>query len=298
MVLPMQQVFKKIALTGKPEDAGTVETVLHIASHLLERGIQFILDSAIVKPSQAPPGSACAPSPELIDGADLVISVGGDGTLLHTARLVVDHGIPLLGVNRGRLGFLVDLPPYDFNGLNAVLNGDLIEEDRILLSAEIRRQDDVLASGLALNDVVLYKWNTARLIEFNTYINGHLLTPHRADGIIISTPTGSTAYALASGGPIVHPSVDAISLIPVCPHTLSNRPLVIGADSVIEVEVPDDYIERVGISCDGQADMGLQSGSRLRIQQHHQRVRLIHPPQYRYFDILRAKLRWGDTNTQ
>lgn len=298
MVLPMQQVFKKISITGKPEDAGTLETVQHLASHLLARGIKVLLDSAIVNADQAPVGSRCAASAELIKGADLVISVGGDGTLLHTARLVVDYGIPLLGVNRGRLGFLVDLPPYDFDGLEAVLSGDFIEEDRILLDADIRRGDQVLTRGLALNDVVLYKWNTARLIEFNTYINGQLLTRHRADGIIIATPTGSTAYALASGGPIIHPSVDAIALVPICPHTLSNRPLVIGADSIIEVEVPDDYIQRVGISCDGQSDMGLQPGSRLRIQQHRRRVRLIHPPQYRYYDILRAKLRWGDTNTQ
>ena len=289
--------FKKIAITGKPQDAGTLETVLHIAGHLLKRGMEVALDSAIVGNAPTPSGSRCLDSPALVEGTDLVISVGGDGTLLHTARLVVDHGIPLLGVNRGRLGFLVDLPPYDFDGLDAVLGGDFIEVDRILLRAEIHRQGKVLVSSLALNDVVLYKWNTARLIEFRTYIDGSLLTPHRADGIIIATPTGSTAYALATGGPIVHPAVDAITLVPVCPHTLSNRPLVISADSLIEVEVPDDYIQRVGVSCDGQSDMGLQPGSRLRIRRHDHRVRLIHPPHYRYFDILRAKLRWGDTNT-
>lgn len=294
----MHLPFKTIAITGKPDDPGTVETVQRIASHLLERGIIVRLDSAIVAAADAPAGSRCVPGPELIDGADMVISVGGDGTLLHTGRLVAEHDIPLLGVNRGRLGFLVDLPPHDLDSLDAVLSGDFIEEDRTLLRAEVRRGNQVLASGLALNDVVLYKWNTARLIEFNTYIDSHLLTPHRADGIIIATPTGSTAYALGSGGPIIHPSVDAICLVPICPHTLSNRPLVIGAGSVIEVEVPDDYIERVGVSCDGLGDLGLQPGSRLLVRQHEHRVRLIHPPQYRYFDILRAKLRWGDTNTQ
>jgi NAD+ kinase len=294
----MHQPFKTIAITGKPDDPGTVETVQQIASHLLSRGVAVRVDSAIVAAAATPVGSRSAPAPELIGDADMVISVGGDGTLLHTGRLVVEHDIPLLGVNRGRLGFLVDLPPYDLAGLDAILAGDFIEEDRILLRAEIRHDGQVLKQGLALNDVVLYKWNTARLVEFNTYIDGHLLTAHRADGIIIATPTGSTAYALASGGPIIHPSIDAIALVPVCPHTLSNRPLVIGADSVIEVEVPDDYIERVGVSCDGQADLGLQPGSRLVVRQHGHRVRLIHPPQYRYYDILRAKLRWGDTNTQ
>lgn len=294
----MQQVFNSIAITGKPNDPRTVRTVQRIARHLLERGNKVSLDSAIITMSTAPAGSSLAAAPELVDGADLVISVGGDGTLLRTGRLVVDQGIPLLGVNRGRLGFLVDLQPQDFAGLDAVLAGNFIEEDRTLLMAEIRKNDEILASGLALNDIVLYKWNTARLIEFNTYIDGQLLTAHRADGVIISTPTGSTAYALAGGGPIIHPSVDAICLVPVAPHTLSNRPLVISAGSVIEVEVPDDYMERVGISCDGQDDLGLQPGSRLLVRRHPKRVRLIHPPQYRYYDILRAKLRWGDVNTQ
>lgn len=294
----MQQAFNTIAITGKPHDPRTVKTVHKIAQHLLKRGIKVRLDSSIISESETPPSCHLAMAPELVDGADLVISVGGDGTLLHTGRLVVDRGIPLLGINRGRLGFLVDLQPHDYEGLDAVLAGDFIEEDRTLLTTEVHRNGDVLARGLALNDVVLYKWNTARLVEFNTYIDGELLNAHRADGIIISTPTGSTAYALAGGGPIIHPAVDAICLVPISPHTLSNRPLVINASSVIEVEVADDYIDRVGVSCDGQDDLGLLSGSRLLVRRHPKRVRLIHPPQYRYYDILRAKLRWGDTNTQ
>lgn len=292
----MQQPFETIAITGKPDDSGAAETVLHIARHLLERGFRVALDAAVVASAAAPGGCRCVPAPELVDGADMVISVGGDGTLLHTGRLVAEHDIPVLGVNRGRLGFLVDVPPRDLAGLDAVLAGDFIAEDRILLQAEIRHGAQVVASGIALNDVVLYKWNTARMVEFATHIDGKLLTRHRADGIIIATPTGSTAYALAGGGPIIHPSVDAFALVPVCPHTLSNRPLVIDARSVIEVEVPSDYIGRVGVSCDGQDDLGLQRDARLVVRKHDHRVRLIHPPQYRYYDILRAKLRWGDTN--
>lgn len=292
----MQQPFKTIAITGKPDDVGAVETIDHIARFLLARGIKVSVDAGIVAGTSVPAGCRRAPVPELVEGADLVISVGGDGTLLHTGRLVAERDIPVLGVNRGRLGFLVDVPPRDLKGLDAVLNGDFIEEDRVLLVAEIRRGDEILSSSIALNDVVLYKWNTARMVEFTTYIDGELLTSHRADGIIIATPTGSTAYALAGGGPILHPSVDAISLVPVCPHTLSNRPLVIGSRSVIEVEVHHDYIGRIGVSCDGQDDLGLQPDSRLVVRQYNHRVRLIHPPQYRYYDILRAKLRWGDTN--
>lgn len=292
----MQHSFHTIAITGKPDDPGTVETIQLLARRLVERGIQVGLDAALIAADQAPDGCRTLTGAALIDGADLVISVGGDGTLLHTGRLVAQYDIPILGVNRGRLGFLVDLPPHDLEGLDAVLAGDFIEEDRVMLHAEVRRGDQVLGSGLALNDVVLYKWNTARMVEFRTYIDGDLLTTHRADGIIIATPTGSTAYALAGGGPIIHPSVDAFALVPVCPHTLSNRPLVISADSVIEMEVQPDYIGRVGISCDGQDDLGLRRDCRLVVRRHDHRVRLIHPPQYRYYDILRAKLRWGDTN--
>jgi NAD+ kinase len=292
----MQQPFRSIAVTGKPDDAGTVKTVCHVAEYLLDHDIKVVIDSSIVPASAAPTGARCAQPPELIEGIDLLISVGGDGTLLNSGRMVAEHDIPVLGINRGRLGFLVDVPPRDLEGLDDVLAGDFIEEDRALLHAEVRAGDRVLASGIALNDVVLYKWNTARMVEFTTYIDGQLLTSHRADGIIIATPTGSTAYALAGGGPILHPSVDAIALVPVCPHTLSNRPLVISAQSTIEVEVPRAYIGRIGISCDGQDDLGLRRDARLLVRQHTHRVRLIHPPQYRYYDILRAKLRWGDTN--
>lgn len=292
----MQQHFTHIAVTGKPNDAGTAETIQAITAFLRERGVEVALDAAAIAPDALPPGCRRAPLAELVVDADMVISVGGDGTLLHTGRLVAEHDIPVLGINRGRLGFLVDVPPQGFDGLDVVLAGDFIEEDRILLKAEVRQGDRVLAAGTALNDVVLYKWNTARMVEFVTHIDGRLLTAHRADGIIIATPTGSTAYALAGGGPIIHPSVDALALVPVCPHTLSNRPLVIGANSVVEVDVPAEDIERIGISCDGQDDLGLQPGSRLVVRQHDHRVRLIHPPQYDYYDILRRKLRWGDTN--
>lgn len=289
----MTQTFTTIAITGKPEDTGVTETISRIADHLLQRGHEVVADADIV-PADA--GLECVARAELAERCDLIISVGGDGTLLTTARLVVERDVPVLGVNRGRLGFLVDVSPSNLSELDRVLDGDYIEDDRALLRAEIVRDDQILASGIALNDVVLYKWNTARMIEFTTYVNGELLTTHRADGIIISTPTGSTAYAMASGGPIVHPSVNAMGLLPISPHTLSNRPLIIGADCELAIEVTPDVYGRAGVSCDGQDDLGLRHGARLIVKQHARRVRIIHPSRYRYFDILRAKLRWGDTN--
>jgi NAD+ kinase len=292
----MQPRFKHIAIAGKPNDPGSVSTVRRIAEHLLARGSAVTVDADIVPEGAQAKGAERLPAPALIEAADLMISVGGDGTLLNSARLIVERGIPVLGVNRGRLGFLVDVPPSDLDQLDPVLAGEFIEEDRALLCAEIRQGDTVLASGIALNDVVLYKWNTARMVEFTTFIDDKPLTNHRADGLIIATPTGSTAYALAAGGPIIDPSVDAIALVPVCPHTLSNRPLVVSAHSEITVTMHPDSVNRVGVSCDGQDDLGLRDDASLVIRRHDKRVRLIHPPQYRYYDILRAKLRWGDTN--
>lgn len=292
----MQPRFRTVAITGKPNDPGSVETVRRISLHLMERGSRVVVDADIVPAGQEAKGATRLSQPQLVAEADLMISVGGDGTLLNSARLIADREIPVLGVNRGRLGFLVDVPPSDLSQLDPVLAGEFIEEDRAILVAEIHDGSRIIASGIAVNDVVLYKWNTARMVEFTTYVDGELLTNHRADGLIMATATGSTAYALAAGGPIIHPSVNAIALVPVCPHTLSNRPLIVAAKSEISVELHPDSFGRVGVSCDGQEDMGLPQGARLVVRQHAHRVRLIHPPQYSYYDILRAKLRWGDTN--
>ena len=292
----MQSRFRTVAITGKPNDPGSVDVVRRVCEHLAAHGITVVVDADIVPDGHQAKGVRRLPQPQLVAEAELLISVGGDGTLLNSARLIVDRDIPVLGINRGRLGFLVDVPPSDLDQLEPILAGEFIEEDRALLIAEIRQGGHVVKSGIAVNDVVLYKWNTARMVEFTTYVDGILLTNHRADGLIMATATGSTAYALAAGGPIIHPSVDAIAVVPVCPHTLSNRPIIVAANSEITVELHPDSYNRVGISCDGQEDMGLQADAQLVVRQHSHRVRLIHPPEYSYYDVLRAKLRWGDTN--
>lgn len=289
------QRFHSIGIIGKANDPGVAETVNRIARHLRDIGHPVIVDA---ESSQQGGDTGFAPRglDSRLQDADLFIAVGGDGTLLNAARLVVEHEVPILGVNRGRMGFLVDVSPGHLDEIDAVLAGEFIADDRMLLGAEIRRGGEILGHGIALNDVVLHKWNTARMIDFETYIDGELANRHHSDGLIIATPTGSTAYAMSGGGPIMHPNLDAIALVPICPHTLSNRPLVISAESTVEIAVHPGSLNQIRVSCDGQEDLGLVNGGRIIIRRHTRKVHLVHPPRYHYFDILRAKLRWGESN--
>ncbi len=282
--------FQRIAIIAKPGAAD------HLRSTL--RGLQRVLEQHALTMLPDPQAAALlglgpgTPVAELGRGCDLAVVVGGDGTLLSAARQLADYGIPLLGVNLGRLGFLVDFSPADIDQtLSAVLDGHYDEDRRFLLSARIGDRP----RALAFNDVVLHKWNIARMIEFETWIDGHFVYTQRSDGLIVSTPTGSTAYALSGGGPLLAPSLDAIALVPICPHTLSNRPIVVHAGSEIEISVcgqtdPKD----VRITCDGAAILTIEPGDKLRIQRHPTPVRLLHPVGHDHFDVLRAKLGWGE----
>ncbi|MRH77191.1 NAD(+) kinase [Spiribacter sp. C176] len=281
------QRFQRIVITGKPADPAVRETVDGLVEHLASPHRTIRVDAAVH-------GTKGPELSELIDEMDLLIVVGGDGTLLRAARQLLTTEIPILGVNRGRLGFLVDVAPDHFDEIEAVLNGQFIVDERLMLDASIRHGDQTIASCSALNEIVLQKWNTARMIEFETWIDGEFCNRHRSDGLIVCTPTGSTAYAMSGGGPILHPGLNAMALVPICPHTLSNRPLVIGAGSQVEVRVAPEEIEHVRISCDSQIDLTLTDEGRIAIAPSVHRLHLLHPPGYRYFDILRAKLRWGD----
>ncbi|MEX0384621.1 NAD(+) kinase [Spiribacter pallidus] len=282
--------FQRIAITGKPNDSAVTDTIGRLVERLESLGRTVHVDSALALEGSTADDTLAALSPVI----DLLIVVGGDGTLLHAAKTVAEHDVPVLGVNRGRLGFLVDVSPERFDEIEAVIDGAMTIEERLMLEARVRVADRVVAEAPALNDVVLQKWNTSRMIEFETWIDGEPCNRHRSDGLIISTPTGSTAYALSGGGPIMHPGIHAMALVPVCPHTLSNRPLVISADSRVEVRVAPEHIHQVHVSCDGQTDLTLEDGVRAEIVASPHRLRLVHPPGHRYFDILRAKLRWGD----
>ena len=226
--------------------------------------------------------------------ANLAIVIGGDGTLLNTARRLAPQGVPIVGINMGRLGFLVDVSPDDLLASIAdILQGNYIAESRMMLHAELIRDNKLIAEHLAFNDVVVNNQYQARMIEFNTHADDHYINHERADGIVIATPTGSTAYALSSGGPILHPSLEAIALVPICPHTLNHRPLVIDAGVTITVAIDPECSVEAQVSFDGQANYSLLSSDRVRIRRSETRVQLLHPQGYEFYDILRAKLRWG-----
>lgn len=288
----MPEKFKTIGLIGKHGEVSPRETLLDLGRFLLERGHRVLLEENTA--NRVPGHNMIAASlDDLGVESDLAIVVGGDGTLLHTARSLADYEVPLLGINLGRLGFLADvLPDEMLTTLEQIFSGEYREECRFLLSAEI---DGV--HHTAFNDVVVHKWNIARMIEFETYINGSFVNVQRSDGIIISTPTGSTAYALSGGGPLVHTDLNATLLVPICPHTLSNRPIVVDGDSEIEIVVCDPAENiHLRVTCDGQTSLPLR-GDRVNIRKHSHPVRLIHPLNHDYFYILRTKLGWSEHNS-
>ena len=226
---------------------------------------------------------------------DLAIVIGGDGTFLSVVRALVDCNVPILGINLGRLGFLVDIYPDEMlQTMEQILGGDYVEESRFLLSAQVIRDKKVLTEAHAFNDVVIHIRDVARMIEFKTYINNQYVNYQRADGIVISTPTGSTAYALSGGGPLLHATLDAIVLVPICPHTLSNRPLVVNANSEIDIVIGENRQSTAQVTFDGQNGYDVMPGDTIRIWRKPDAVKLIHPAQYDYYEILRAKLRWSE----
>lgn len=289
----MSQRFETIALTGKYLDPRVGDSMLILARHLAATGARVVLDPAI---RMEFPGIEVEslPEAELAEAADLVIAVGGDGTMLYASRLVAGREIPLLGINRGRLGFLADVTPGEMlRRLDEVLAGDYDEDRRLMLEAVIDKDGEASRRALALNDVVLQKRDTGRMLDFENWVDGIYVNTHGGDGIVIATPTGSTAYALSGGGPIVHPSLEAITLVPICPHTLSDRPIVIRADSTIEIRVLERPDTRAEVACDGVPLGELAAGARLRVRAAREKVLLIHPRGHDYFRLLRSKLHWG-----
>lgn len=289
----MSSQFKVIGLIGKYGDPGIAPTLAAMAGFLAGRQLRVLLDeeTASTLPGH---GLATASRAEIGKNCDLAVVIGGDGTLLNAVRSLADFGIPVVGINLGRLGFLADISPSDMlECMSEILAGRYRAEDRFLLHADIRRDGELLHSSDAFNDVVVHKWNMLRMIEFETHVNGQFMDVQRSDGLIVSTPTGSTAYALSGGGPILMPTLNAISLVPICPHTLSNRPVVVDGDSHIEIVVRDCKQTHAQLTCDGQSNFSLLDGDHIVIHKKERLIRLIHPTNHDYFHILRAKLRWG-----
>ncbi|WP_006786075.1 NAD(+) kinase [Thiorhodospira sibirica] len=287
--------FQTIGIIAKRDDERLAHLLPRLIRHLQGHHRHILLDASAVTVLRQPLGGEPTTLARLAKQADLAIVIGGDGTFLMAARALVDAGVPLLGINIGRLGFLVDVSPHEMaSRLDEILAGEYVQDYRAMLCAEVYREEQRIARYSALNDVVLHIRGVVRMIDFDTWIDGHFVNTQRADGMVIATPTGSTAYALSGGGPIIAPSLDAMVLVPICPQGLSNRPLVVHTKSCIEIRVNHDSRTRAQVSFDGQNDIKLKRQDRLLITQKPRKLRLIHPVGYDYLSILRAKLGWGE----
>lgn len=279
------------ALVGKLEDPRVAESASALVPHLIERGVQVLVNAAL---GSIAPGVTRVAESEIGRRADLVIAIGGDGTLLYAARLVARHAVPLLGVNRGRLGFLTDVMPQDMlQSVDAAIAGELEADRRPLLEARLFKGAGPLAEAFALNDVVMQKHDTGRTLDFETRVNGQFVNTHTGDGIIVASATGSTAYALSCGGPIIEPHLEALVMAPICAHTLSDRPIVVSARSVIGIALRERADTQANVTCDGIMLGALAPGDRLEARAGSEYVTLLHPPGHDYFKILRSKLHWG-----
>ncbi|EEX37672.1 MULTISPECIES: NAD(+) kinase [Vibrio] len=290
----MKNPFTVIAIIGKPRNKQAIQTHNELYSWLTSMGKSVLIDDRLREILTDIPSEHFASLVELGKVADLAIVVGGDGNMLGAARVLSRFDISVIGVNRGNLGFLTDLNPDDFEEqLTAVLAGDYIEETRFLLEAEIHRHGQVKSHNAALNEAVLHPGKIAHMIEFEVYIDDNFAFSQRSDGLIVSTPTGSTAYSLSGGGPILSPSLNAITLVPMFPHTLSCRPLVVDGNRRIKLVVSPDNRGIQEVSCDGQVSLPVSPGDEVHIYQSPNVLRLIHPKDYSYYRVLRNKLGWS-----
>ena len=284
--------FTNIGIVGRLGSARALDTIRRLKTWLQQEALNVILDDAI---AEMLPGHGVQVSSrkQLGEVCDMVIVVGGDGSMLGAARAMVGHGIPVLGINRGSLGFLTDITPEQMEEqVGAVLAGDYEVEERFLLESVVMRDDAVIGRGDALNDVVLHPGKSTRMIAFELYIDGQFVYSLKADGLIIATPTGSTAYALSAGGPIMHPKIDAMVIVPMYPHTLSSRPIVVGADSELKIVISHDMSIYPLVSSDRQNHANCAPGDVVYIRRKPQRLRLLHPLEHNFYEICRNKLGW------
>ena len=288
----MPPAFKSVAVVGKSDAASLPDVLDQLAALLRRRGIALHMDPLTAGASRAAPDSV-AELPELPAKSDLAIVVGGDGTLISCARLMAERGVPLVGINLGRLGFLTDIPADGLEAaVESILDGEYQAEQRTLLAGGVRRDGKTLFSALAMNDVVVSRGAMGSMIEFAVTVDGEFIYTLRADGLIVATPTGSTAYALSAGGPILHPSLSAIALVPISPHTLSNRPVAIRGTSRVEITLVRGIDARANF--DVQSFWQLEPNDVVTVSAASRPATLLHPKGYRYFSMLRQKLRWTE----
>lgn len=287
----MKTSFKTIALIGKYKSPEIAEPLLKLAGFLEERGVKVLLDRLTASHIGECPYPVLRLE-ELGQQADLAIVIGGDGTMLNIARTFAPYDVALIGINQGRLGFLTDISIETmFETIGAILDGKFVAEDRMLLASEIFSGGERVFDVLAFNDVVVSKGVKGSMMEFELRIDGQFIYSQRSDGLIVATPTGSTAYALSSGGPIVHPSLKVMTLVPVCPHTLSNRPIVISSDCTIEIVVHGAEDPRAHF--DSHSHFDLREGDRIMVRRYPHAMSLLHPVGHSYYGMLREKLNWN-----
>ncbi len=287
----MQTPFHTVGLVGKYDNQGMETSLRALGEFLRTRGHTVLLavqsaDHLGITDFQT------YNLHDLASKSDAVVVLGGDGTMLSIARELAAHGAPLIGINQGRLGFLTDITVDDmYDAMAEILSGQYVAEERILLNGQIRRDGERVFEASAFNDVVVGKGGSGRLIDLEIAINSEFVYSQRADGLVVTTPTGTTAYALSAGGPIVHPTLEAVALVPICPHTLSARPIVVSSHSRIELHLT--YADDARVHFDGQHHFDLQRGDHVWITRANRPVTLLHPHSYSYYDTLRQKLHWG-----
>jgi NAD+ kinase len=291
---PKLSEFKTIGLIGKPQHSEAKQTLLALYSFLEEKGVKLIVEHRI-KADLGIKELNCSDLVGIGQSCDLAIVVGGDGYMLGAARVLARFDIAVIGVNRGNLGFLTDLDPDHFEQpLTEVLQGVYQTEKRFLLEAQVHRHGRIKSSNTAVNEAVLHPDKIAHMIEFEVYVNNNFMLNQRADGLIISTPTGSTAYSLSGGGPILTPNLDAISLLPMFPHTLNSRPIVIDATNCVRLKISEKNRTEMQISCDSHVNLSVLPGDEVIIKKTEHELKLVHPQNYNYFHVLQNKLGWGN----
>lgn len=288
--------IRRVGVVVKPQLAEAVPTLRRLAEWLDARGVR-LLGGPEIEQARSECGASHAidivSHEEMANSADLMVALGGDGTMIATARLLADADVPVLGINYGTVGYLAEFRIEEmFTGLESVFRGDYQIEARVMLAVELFREETQLMRNRVLNDVVINKSALARIIHIEAYLNQQLISAFRADGLIISTPTGSTAYNLSAGGPVVYPSMNAVVITPICPFTLSDRPLVVPDDALIEILLKTPN-EEVFLTFDGQVGLPLMVGDRVLIRKSRTSFKIVQPPNRNYFEVLREKLRWG-----
>jgi len=291
-----QSSIKRIGVIVKPHQPDALETLCRLTSWLSEHGITLVGPTEVERET-IEQRTGCTidvvHESELARQVDLILVLGGDGTMIATSRMIGDVRVPVIGVNYGGLGYLAEFPLEElFPALESILAGQYQVQQRLMLTVELWRGEELVTRNRVLNDVVVNKSALARIIEIEAYLNEQFVNLFRADGLIVATPTGSTAYNLSAGGPIIYPSMNAVVITPICPFTLSNRPIVVPDDSMIEVRLVTEK-EEVALTLDGQVGFPLQAGDRAVIRKSKTAFNLVQPPNRNYFDVLRNKLKWG-----